>query len=355
MNESNRQRVQEITEQLEKGVSDIFKSEKYGEYLRTMSRFHKYSVNNTLLIAMQKPDASFVAGFKTWQSLGRHVKKGERGIKIIAPAPFKLKVSQEKTDPVTQEIVKGSDGSPVKEETQINMMSFRVVAVFDISQTEGKELVQIASRLNGNIKGYGDYIEAVKKNAPVPVEFIDIPGEANGFFDGKKIAVQKGMSESQTIKTLIHETSHAILHSAPGEKTRETKEVEAESVAYTVCSHFGIDTSEYSFGYIASWSSTKELRELRASLETIQKTASGLIMEIEKTMEEMKSKRIGYDENFQRNVSELSDALEDTRKMLDSLKEAVKVHNNDMQPDKAVETSELVFSEADEFTAGIKM
>lgn len=355
MNESNRQRVQEITEQLEKGVSDIFKSEKYGEYLRTMSRFHKYSVNNTLLIAMQKPDASFVAGFKTWQSLGRHVKKGERGIKIIAPAPFKLKVSQEKTDPVTQEIVKGSDGSPVKEETQINMMSFRVVAVFDISQTEGKELVQIASRLNGNIKGYGDYIEAVKKNAPVPVEFIDIPDEANGFFDGKKIAVQKGMSESQTIKTLIHETSHAILHSAPGEKTRETKEVEAESVAYTVCSHFGIDTSEYSFGYIASWSSTKELRELRASLETIQKTASGLIMEIEKTMEEIKSKRIGYDENFQRNVSELSDALEDTRKMLDSLKEAVKVYNNDMQPDKAVETSELVFSEADEFTAGIKM
>ena len=355
MNESNRQRVQEITEQLEKGVSDIFKSEKYGEYLRTMSRFHKYSVNNTLLIAMQKPDASFVAGFKTWQSLGRHVKKGERGIKIIAPAPFKLKVSQEKTDPVTQEIVKGSDGSPVKEETQINMMSFRVVAVFDISQTEGKELVQIASRLNGNIKGYGDYIEAVKKNSPVPVKFIDIPDEANGFFDEKNIAVQKGMSESQTIKTLIHETSHAILHSAPGEKTRETKEVEAESVAYTVCSHFGIDTSEYSFGYIASWSSTKELRELRASLETIQKTASGLIMEIEKTMEEIKSKRIGYDENFQRNVSELSDALEDTRKMLDSLKEAVKVYNNDMQPDKAVETSELVFSEADEFTAGIKM
>lgn len=350
---NNNQSMREITERLEKGVAEIFSSEKYREYLKTMSRFHKYSLNNTILIAMQKPEATFVAGFKAWQSFERHVKKGESGIKIIAPV--KLKLSYEEAGNDSGKNITENDGLQEKDEVEPDILSFKVVNVFDISQTEGKELPKINARLTGDIKGYEDYIEAVKQNVPVPVEFIDIYGEANGFFDRERIAVRKGMSEIQTIKTLIHEAAHAILHSTPEEKTRETKEVEAESVAYTVCSHFGIDTSEYSFGYIASWSSTKELKELRDSLETIQKTASDFITGIEKTIQEVKSKRTLYDENFQSSISGLYGALEDTREMFSSIKKTETDKNHAVCADKDMEFPDIDFSEEKEFHPCIKM
>lgn len=300
---TEKQKVQEITEKLEQGIKELFESEKYKTYLNTMSKFHNYSFNNTMLIAMQKPDATLVAGFKAWQkNFDRHVKKGEKGIRILAPAPYKIKEEQEKLDPVTGEIMLDKNGMPVTEEVEIKIPAFRVVPVFDVSQTDGKELPDIGvNELSGSVEDYEDFMQALTEVSPVPITYEDIDGDAKGYFrtTDHRIAIQGGMSQSQTVKTAIHEVAHAKLHDrernqdidAVLDKDRNTKEVEAESVAYTVCQHFGIDTSDYSFGYIAGWSSDRDMKELKSSLNTIRKTASELITGIEDRLAELQKDR----------------------------------------------------------------
>ena len=287
-------KLKEITDRLEQGIPELFESERYKEYLRVMSKFHNYSFNNTLLIAMQKPDASLVAGFSSWKNnFGRNVMKGEKGIKIIAPSPFTVKQEVEKTDPQTGKPVIGKDGKPVTEEKEIKVPAYKVVSVFDVSQTEGRELPDIAvNELTGDVDRFKDFFAALEQAAPVPVGFEKIEGGAHGYYhlEEKRIAIDEGMSDLQTLKTAIHEIAHAKLHdidlNAPKEEQkprvdRRTREVEAESVAYTVCQHYGLDKSEYSFGYVAGWSSGKELAELRGSLETIRSTAAEMINAID--------------------------------------------------------------------------
>ena len=298
---TEKQKVQEITEKLEQGIKELFESEKYKTYLNTMSKFHNYSFNNTMLIAMQKPDATLVAGFKAWQkNFDRHVKKGEKGIRILAPAPYKIKEERDKIDPVTQELLLDKDGNPQKEEVEITIPAFRAVSVFDLSQTDGKPIPELtAKELLSDVEGYQDMIRAVEAISPVPIELEEIAGDSKGYYDreAKRIAVQENMSESQTLKTMIHEVAHSKLHSKEVEqdeqmrKDRNTKEVEAESIAYTVCQHFGVDTSDYSFGYIAGWSSGRDTKELRASMDTIRRTASELITGIEEQLQELQRNR----------------------------------------------------------------
>lgn len=285
----NAQQVREITDKLEQGIKELFESERFKEYLRTMSKFYNYSFNNTLLIAMQKPEATYVAGYTSWQrNFDRQVMKGEKGIKILAPAPYKAQEEREKIDPLTQKPVIGADGKTVTETVEVLRPAFKVVSVFDVSQTDGKELPDIiVDELKGTVENYEAFFDALKQESPVPISFEDIPGGAKGFFSPveSRIAIQEGMSEIQTVKTAIHEIAHAKLHAVnPDEKTapedkkdRHTKEVEAESVAYTVCQRYGIETSDYSFGYIAGWSTGKETKELKSSLDTIRKTAAEMI------------------------------------------------------------------------------
>ena len=288
------EKLKEITDRLEQGITELFDSERYKEYLRVMSKFHNYSFNNTLLIAMQKPDASLIAGFNSWKNqFQRNVKKGEKGIKIIAPSPFKIKQEMEKIDPQTQTPVIGRDGKPVTEEKEITIPAYKVVSVFDVSQTEGKELPDIAvDALTGDVEQYSDFFAALEKTSPVPIGFEKIKGGAHGYYhlEDKRIALDEGMSELQTLKTAIHEIAHAKLHdidlNAPKDEQqprvdRRTREVEAESVAYTVCQHYGLDTSDYSFGYVAGWSSGRELAELKSSLETIRSAAADIINSID--------------------------------------------------------------------------
>ena len=288
------EKLKEITDRLEQGITELFDSERYKEYLRVMSKFHNYSFNNTLLIAMQKPDASLIAGFNSWKNqFQRNVKKGEKGIKIIAPSPFKIKQEMEKIDPQTQTPVIGKDGKPVTEEKEITIPAYKVVSVFDVSQTEGRELPNIAvDALTGDVEQYKDFFAALEKTSPVPMGFEKIESGAHGYYhlEEKRIALDEGMSELQTLKTAIHEIAHAKLHdidlNAPKNEQqprvdRRTREVEAESVAYTVCQHYGIDTSDYSFGYVAGWSSGWELAELKSSLETIRSTAAEIINTID--------------------------------------------------------------------------
>ena len=297
------EKMKEITERLEQGIQAIFESERYKEYLRVMSKFHDYSLNNTLLIAMQKPDASLVAGFSAWKNkFERSVKKGEKGIKIIAPSPFKVKQEMEKIDPDTQKPVVGRDGKPITEEREITIPAYKVVSVFDVSQTEGKEIPDIsAENLVADVEQYEDFFKALEKTSPVPIAFEQIEGGANGYYhlEDKRIAIDEGISELQTLKTAIHEIAHARLHdvdlNAPKDEQnrvdRRTREVQAESVAYAVCQHFGLDTSEYSFAYVAGWSSGKEMSELKASLETIQAEAKELITEIEGHFTDLQQQR----------------------------------------------------------------
>lgn len=285
----NAQQVREITDKLEQGIKELFESERFKEYLRTMSKFYNYSFNNTLLIAMQKPEATYVAGYTSWQrNFDRQVMKGEKGIKILAPAPYKAQEEREKIDPLTRKPVIGTDGKAVTETVEVLRPAFKVVSVFDVSQTDGKELPDIiVDELKGTVENYEAFFDALKQESPVPISFEDIPGGAKGFFSPveSRIAIQEGMSEIQTVKTAIHEIAHAKLHAfkpdekaAPEDKKdRHTKEVEAESVAYTVCQRYGIETSDYSFGYIAGWSSGKETKELKSSLDTIRKTAAEMI------------------------------------------------------------------------------
>ncbi|MCC2232273.1 ssDNA-binding domain-containing protein [Lachnospiraceae bacterium CLA-AA-H215] len=300
-NNTEKQRVQELTDKLEQGLQDLFNSDSYRNYLSTMSKFHNYSFNNTLLIAMQKSDATLVAGYKAWQkNFERHVNKGEKAIRILAPAPYKIKEERDKIDPLTQELLLDKDGNPQKEEVEITIPAFRAVSVFDLSQTDGKPIPELtAKELLSDVEGYQDMIRAVEAISPVPIELEEIAGDSKGYYDreAKRIAVQENMSESQTLKTMIHEVAHSKLHSKEVEqdeqmrKDRNTKEVEAESVAYTVCQHFGIDTSDYSFGYIAGWSSGRDTKELRSSMDTIRKTASELITGIEEQLQELQRDR----------------------------------------------------------------
>ena len=293
------EKLKEITDRLEQGITELFDSERYKEYLRVMSKFHNYSFNNTLLIAMQKPDASLVAGFSAWKNnFGRNVMKGQKGIKIIAPSPFKIKQEMEKIDPHTQKPVIGKDGKPVTEEKEITIPAYKVVSVFDVSQTEGRELPDIAvDELTGDVDRYKDFFAALEKTSPVPIGFEKIEGGAHGYYhlENKRIAIDEGMSQLQTLKTAIHEIAHAKLHdidlNAPKDEQprvdRRTREVEAESVAYTVCQHYGLDTSDYSFGYVAGWSSGRELAELKSSLETIRSAAAEIINSIDANIAEL--------------------------------------------------------------------
>ena len=292
-------KLKEITDRLEQGITELFNSERFKEYLQVMSKFHNYSFNNTLLIAMQKPDASHIVGFSAWKNtFKRNVMKGQKGIKILAPSPYTVKKEIEKIDPLTQKPVIGKDGKPVTEEKEITIPAFKVVSVFDVSQTEGKELPNIAvDTLTGNVELYEDFFKALKETSPVPIAFEKIEGGAHGYYhlEDKRIAIDEGMSELQTIKTAIHEIAHAKLHDidltspmdGQNRVDRRTREVEAESVAYTVCQHYGLDTSDYSFGYVAGWSSGRELAELKSSLETIRSAAAEIINSIDGKLAEI--------------------------------------------------------------------
>ena len=319
---TEKQKVKEITDKLEEGLKELFESEKYKNYLSTMSKFHNYSFNNTLLIALQRPDASLVAGYQAWQkNFNRHVKRGEKGIRILAPAPYKIKEERDKLDPVTGEVMLDKDGTPQTEEVEVKIPAFRAVSVFDVSQTDGEPLPELETKeLLSTVEGYEDFIKAVTYVAPAPIGFEDIPGDSKGYFniEENRIAVQEGMSESQTLKTMVHETAHSMLHNkevnredilAPA-KDRNTKEIEAESIAFTVCRHFGIDTSEYSFSYIAGWSSGRDMKELKSSLDTIRRTASELITGIEEQLRELQRDR----EIMQEQSQELILAVSNTER-----------------------------------------
>ncbi|CBL24879.1 DNA primase (bacterial type) [[Ruminococcus] torques L2-14] len=355
---TNRERLREITDGIEQGIKELFESEKYMRYLSVMSRFHRYSVNNTMLIYMQKPDATLVAGYNKWKDqFERHVKKGEHGITIIAPTPYKKKIEEQKLDPDTKAPILDKDGKIVTEEKEIEIPMFRPVKVFDVSQTDGKPLPELASSLSGNVPNYEAFMEALRRSAPVPITFEAMAADTDGYFsaDHQKIAIRQGMSEVQTVSATVHEIAHSKLHDpkkyemlpswkvvleseggtkhdfkldfatekeaeqfasdmdwryvdenqfewrlaveedATAEKqaikNRHTEEVEAESISYAVCKYFGIETGENSFGYIASWSQGKELKELRASLETINKTSGTLISDIERHYKEICKER----------------------------------------------------------------
>ena len=355
---TNRERLQEITAGIEQGIKELFESEKYMRYLSVMSKFHRYSVNNTMLIYMQRPDATLVAGFNKWKNqFERHVKKGEHGITIIAPTPYKKKIEEMKRDPDTHAPILDADGKAVMEEKEIEIPMFRPVKVFDVSQTDGKPLPELASSLSGTVPHYEAFMEALRRSAPVPIEFEPMDENMDGYFSSEqqRIAIQEGMSEVQTVSAAVHETAHSKLHDPKkyeieqswkvvmdsgggtvrdfqsgfateveaeqfatemgwrfvdenrfewrlevqedltavkqAAKNRNTEEVEAESISYAVCQYFGIQTGENSFGYIASWSKDKELKELRASLETINKTSCELINDIERNYKEICKER----------------------------------------------------------------
>ena len=355
---TNRERLQEITAGIEQGIKELFESEKYMRYLSVMSKFHRYSMNNTMLIYMQRPDATLVAGFNKWKNqFERHVKKGEHGITIIAPTPYKKKIEEMKRDPDTHAPILDADGKAVMEEKEIEIPMFRPVKVFDVSQTDGKPLPELASSLSGTVPHYEAFMEALRRSAPVPIEFEAMAENMDGYFspEQQRIAIRKGMSEVQTVSAAVHETAHSKLHdpkknkpeptwkivmvseggtkhdyrldfateaeaeqasaedgwryvdenrfewrleveedltaTKQAAKNRNTEEVEAESISYAVCQYFGIQTGENSFGYIASWSEGKELKELRASLETINKTSCELITDIERNYKEICKER----------------------------------------------------------------
>ena len=293
--------LKEISERLEQGVKEIFTSERYTEYLNTMSKFHNYSFNNTLLITMQKPEATLVAGYQAWQKkFNRHVKRGEKGIQIIAPAPIREKQEIEKIDPVTKEPVIGDDGQPETEIVEMVIPRFRVTTVFDVSQTEGEPIAELkVPELTGSVQFYDTFMQALQNISPVPIRMMNVEGDAKGYYHQteKYIAIKEDMSNVQTMKTGVHEVSHALLHDrevmdAEGVlKDQTTKEVEAESIAYIVCNHFGLDTSEYSFTYIASWCESRDMKALKASMDTIRKTSAEIIGNIEEQMHEIELER----------------------------------------------------------------
>ena len=453
--QSNKERLKDITDSIERGIEELFQSDKYAEYLRTMSRFHKYSVNNTMLIYMQKPDATLVAGFNKWRDqFERNVMKGEKGIKIIAPTPYKKKIEQEKRDPDTNLPILDADGKVIIEEKEIKIPMFKPVTVFDVSQTDGKPLPQLASDLSGNVQNYDVFMEALRRSSPVPIEIIPIRDGSDGYFslDNQKISIREGMSEVQTVSAVVHEIAHSKLHNQkkieepknapkyqeveifdvpalfsngrialadipeglyrydlrgsdydPGmpvtveqnvtvnhagaiitakpldlgedgrlyltedeglnfvggeismqrffneqQKDRNTEEVEAESISFAVCAYYGIATGENSFGYIATWSKDKELKELRASLETINKTSSELITDIDRNYAEIMKEReaeiavapeVAATETTQEEISEddpaddVSEAPSDTADTIDEIARKVQEEEPAQAPD----------------------
>jgi antirestriction protein ArdC len=291
---SQKERIKEITDQLEAGIQELFESDKFKDYLTCMSKFHNYSLNNTILIAMQKPDATLVAGYKAWQTdHGRTVRKGEHGIKILAPCKFKVTVESDENGTLENS---GND-----EKTKVmEYLRFKITHVFDVSQTEGKELPSIGvDELTGDVSEYRSMYKALVRTCPVAIVIEEIEGGAKGYYNDtdKRIAILAGMSEMQTIKTIIHEMAHQKMHAEENADPehpvdRRTKEVEAESVAYTVCQHLGLDTSDYSFGYIAGWSSGRDVKELKASLERIRSAADELITAIDKQLDHFRKREI---------------------------------------------------------------
>lgn len=327
---SNRERIKEIVTGIEAGIQDLFQSDKFADYLRTMSRFHSYSYNNTILIHMQMPSATHVAGFNKWKNqFGRHVKKGEKGLTIIAPTPFKKRIEEMKLDPDTRAPVLDHDGNVIMEEREIEIPLFRPVKVFDVSQTEGRPLPSLVAPLTGDVQQYEAFMEALRRTSPVPVQFKPLREGLDGFLnlEDQTITIREGMSQVQTVCAAVHEITHAMLHNREQErlsaaagteqaeklkpKDQNTKEVEAESVSYTVCQYYGIETSANSLGYIATWSKDKSLPELKASLETISKTANILITSIDRHFQEI-CKEQGIDLTTQQPEQDAPSAAPDT-------------------------------------------
>lgn len=318
--------LHQITDKLEKGVKDVFQSDKYKQFLNVMAKFPRYSVNNTMLIMMQRPDAQLCQSFTGWKQMGRYVKKGEKGISILAPAPYKIEREQTKLDDKGRPVY-DADGEPVKEKVEVTIRAFKVVKTFDLAQTDGKELPTIGpNELVGSIDGYPKLLQALQEISPVPVSFELIDGGAKGYYnlENKSIVIQDGMSEVQTIKTLLHEMAHQKLHDKDTVQeakdiTRNGKEVEAESVAYVVCQHYGINTSDYSFSYVAGWSEGKETPELKASLDKIRQTASEFIYQIDQRMEVLMAEKEQVQETAKTEnpfVQELADKITERAKEL---------------------------------------
>jgi antirestriction protein ArdC len=365
MAEKNKERLKEITDSIEQGIKDLFQSDRYAQYLRTMSRFHRYSVNNTMLIYMQKPKATLVAGFNKWRDqFSRNVMRGEKGIKIIAPTPFKKKIEEEKLDPDTKIPMRDADGDIIMEEKEIKIPMYKVVSVFDVAQTEGKPLPTLANDLTGNVKQYEIFMEALRRSSPVPLAFEAMEPNTDGYFSEKdqRIAIRTGMSEVQTVSAAVHEITHATLHNyeqdrlaaakgdetaePPKPKDRHTEEVEAESVSYTVCQYYGIQTGENSFGYIASWSKGKELPELRASLETINKTASGLISDIDQNYREVLKEYDSVLEQFAGDAYRYTASVMEPPFPLNSIEEEVPATVEDLKSGYGKDTRAAILSAA---------
>ena len=344
---TNRERLQQITAGIEQGIKELFESEKYMRYLSVMSRFHRYSVNNTMLIYMQRPDATLVAGYNKWKNqFERHVKKGEHGITIIAPTPFKKKIEEQKLDPDTKAPILDAEGKAVMEEREVEIPMFRPVKVFDVSQTDGKPLPELASSLSGNVQNYEAFMEALRRSAPVPLSVEPMAANMDGYFspDQQRIAIRAGMSEVQTVSAAVHEIAHSKLHNyakaqeeaaragdkePPKKKDRNTEEVEAESISYAVCQYYGIQTGENSFGYIANWSQGKELPELRASLETINKAAGELIADIDRHYKVIcKERGIDLAAQSEQTVPQQEAASEAEVPMQAPARHAYKLHSN---------------------------
>lgn len=293
--EARKAELEKITADLEKGVKGIFESDNFKDYLNFCAKLPRYSVNNQILIMMQKPDATMCQSFGGWKDMKRFVKKGEKGIRILAPAPYKMQREQDKMDEAGNPVF-DKDGEPVKETVEVTINAFKPVSTFDISQTEGEPVPMFnVAELTSSVEGYNTLFEAIKETVPVPITFENIESGAKGYFhvEENRIAIQEGMSEAQTVKTALHEAAHQALHSREafeksGEnKSKNQKETEAEAVAYVVCQHYGIDTSDYSFAYLATWSKDKEVPELKASLDTVRKTASWLITKIDEKVQEL--------------------------------------------------------------------
>ena len=350
MNEPKKDRLKEITDSLEQGIKDLFSSGKYAEYLRTMSNFHSYSYNNILLIHSQKPNATLVAGFNKWKDkFSRYVKKGEKGIQIIAPVVYKRKVEEIKTDPDTGAPILDKDGNAIIEEKEVQSARFKVVSVFDVSQTDGKPLPQLADELKGDVKHFDEFVEALKRSSPVPVEFKSMQESMDGYFSNseQKIAIREGMSEVQTVCALVHEIAHSKLHNTAilneteeNAKNNRTQEVEAESISYAVCQYYGIETSENSFGYIAAWSKDKELSELKASLETISKTSNELINDIDRNFREICKER-GIDLTKEEQTADEPVNDEPAEPVKEEVEQAAEAESIPENPAEKFETSEV--------------
>ena len=308
--EARKAELEEITKKLEKGVKDVFDGDNFKEYLNFCAKLPRYSVNNQLLIMMQRPDATMCQSFSNWKDMNRFVKKGEKGIRILAPSPYKMEKEQEKTDANGKAIL-DANGEPVKEKVEVTVNAFKPVSTFDISQTEGDPVPMVGvNELSGSVEDYEKLLNAIKEVVPVPVSFENIESGAKGYFhlEENRIVIQEGMSEVQTVKTFIHEAAHQALHSREAydknadKKTQNQKETEAESVAYVVCAHYGIDTSDYSFPYVATWSADKEVPELKTSLDIIRRTASDLIVKIDDIV-------LGRQQEEMKDISDMIDAL----------------------------------------------